>query len=78
MESPGDNAYPSRRAHKPLPRCLTRLLEPARLDGGYVADPAVQTSAENGMRSYPRVLAAIWLDLDRLAQLTPQPSRRTA
>ena len=71
MDTPSNSAHPPRRHHKPLPRCLTRLLEPSGSDAGHSAAPAVRP--ETGVRSYARVLAAVWLDLDRLAQLTPQP-----
>ena len=71
MDTPGNSAHPPRRHHKPLPRCLTRLLEPAGSDAGHSG--AVGVPLEKGVRSYARALAAVWLDLDRLAQLTPQP-----
>ena len=75
MDTSGDSAHPSRRHHKSLPRCLTRLLEPAGIDAGYSAVPGART--ENGARGYARVLAAVWLDLDRLAQLTPRSPPRS-
>ena len=72
MTIPGDSAPPCPRNDKPLPRCLTRFLEPAGIDAGYVAQSAMLVPAA-GVRTYARALAAIWLDLDRLAQLTPLP-----
>lgn len=70
MKSPGNWAGPSRREHAPLPDCLTRLLDPQRLDAGYVAHPARSVPAGSNRRTYIGVLALIWLDLDRLGQLT--------
>jgi len=64
----GDN--PSRRQHQPLPNCLTRLLHPQRLDAGYLAQAAGPARSRSANRTYARVLASLWLDLDRLGQLT--------
>lgn len=66
METSGDNASPSRRERKPLPDCLVRLLHTHRLDAPYDAGRPVSS----GPKTYLRVLAATWVDLDRLAQLT--------
>jgi hypothetical protein len=40
------------------------------LDAGYIAHPAGPVLAGSNKRTYIRVLASIWLDLDRLGQLT--------
>jgi hypothetical protein len=70
MNSSGNSANPSRREHAPLPDCLTRLLDPQRLSGGYITRPAGPVLAGSDKRTYVRVLASIWLDLDRLGRLT--------
>jgi hypothetical protein len=70
MNSSGNSASPSRREHAPLPDCLTRLLDPQRLDAGYIVHPTGPVPAGSGRRTYVGVLASIWSDLDRLGQLT--------
>lgn len=66
---PFDNgASPPRR--EPLPRCLTRLLNPQCLDAAYSTPPASFGIGGPRKRTYARVLATIWLDLDRLDELT--------
>jgi hypothetical protein len=67
---PSDNsAGPPRREPVPLPRCLTRLLNPQRLDAGYITPPASCRVGGPNRRTYARALATIWLDLDRLDEL---------
>ena len=70
MQSSGNSASPSRREPGSLPECLTRLLGPQRLDAGYIAQPAGPVGTGLNKRTYAGVLASIWLDLDRLGQLT--------
>lgn len=71
MMQPSDNgAGPSGREPLPLPQCLTRLLHPQRLDAGYLTSPAGLGVGGPKKRSYARALASIWLDLDRLDELT--------
>jgi hypothetical protein len=66
---PFDNgANPPRR--EPLPQCLTRLLNPQCLDAGYITPAASSGIGGPKKRTYARVLATIWLDLDRLDELT--------
>jgi len=72
MNSSANSASPSRREPKPLPECLTRLLGPQRLDRGYIAQAAGPVLAGASKSTYARVLASIWLDLDRLGRLTDQ------
>ena len=70
MKTPDDSASPSRREHNPLPDCLTRLLSSQGIDAGPVAHPVCPVLAGSNRRTYMRALATIFLDLDRLAQLT--------
>jgi len=72
MKSSGNSASPSRREPTALPECLTRLLGPQRLNAGYVAQTVGPVVAGANKKTYARVLASIWLDLDRLGQLTDQ------
>ena len=70
MQSSGNSASPSRREPAPLPDCLTRLLDPQRLDAGYTAQPARSALGHpKKKKTYARALASIWLDLDRLDEL---------
>ena len=69
MKSSGNSESPSRRERAPLPDCLTRLLDPQRLNAGYVAQAAGPVPAGSNERTYVGVLASIWLDLDRLGHL---------
>jgi hypothetical protein len=76
MNSSGNGASPSRQEPTPLPECLTRLLGPQRLDAGYIAQAAGPVLAGGSRKTYARVLASIWSDLDRLGQLTEQMVNR--
>ena len=50
-----------------------RLLDPQRLDAGYIAQPSGhRLHAPKAKRTYARALASIWLDLDRLDELIDQ------
>jgi hypothetical protein len=70
MRPTDDSASPSRREPVPLPDCLTRLLHPQGLDPGYTVDPAgCALGGPKKKRTYARVLASIWLDLDRVDEL---------
>ena len=70
MRPSDDSASPSRREPAPLPDCLMRLLDPQRLDAGYIAQPAGSGLGDpKTKRTYARALASIWLDLDRLDEL---------
>jgi hypothetical protein len=56
MSTSGDNGISARRERKPLPSCLTRLLR--------------HQVAGSDHKSYVHVLAATWVQLDRLAELS--------
>jgi hypothetical protein len=74
MTTSGDQHSPSRRERKPLPHCLTRLLQVSPVG------PTVGSPSSSGSGHYVDVLAATWLELDRLAGLTDamaQSARRT-
>jgi hypothetical protein len=73
MGMPVDNEDPSRRERKPLPDCLTRLLHPSV--GHLSHSPAAPGSDR---KTYVRVLAATWVHLDRLAQLTDAIAERAS
>jgi hypothetical protein len=62
MSTSSDDKGTSRRERKPLPECLTRLLPPQSTEP---RRPAAISSS----KMYMRVLAATWVQLDRLAQL---------
>jgi len=72
MHPSDKNASPSRREPIPLPDCLTRLLHPQRLEGGYSVKPPGSDLGGRKKRTYARALASIWLDLDRLDELIDQ------
>jgi len=72
MHPSDKNASPSRREPVPLPECLTRLLNPQRLDAGYLVKPPGSGLGVPKKRTYARALASIWLDLDRLDELIDQ------
>jgi hypothetical protein len=74
MSTSGDNESSAQHGRKPLPDCLTRLL---RHQGVEVCSgrPAAATSNRKG---YVHVLAATWVELDRLADLAGAPGDATS
>jgi hypothetical protein len=73
-----DNTGSSRPERRPLPDCLTRLLSPQGHDAAQIAQPLPAIAPGSCRKTYAGALAAIWLDLDRLArlaELTADPAR---
>jgi hypothetical protein len=69
MLTPGHDENPSKRQRKPLPDCLTRLLQVGEAGPAAGRSPS-STGPNSGYTSYVSVLATTWLHLDRLAHLT--------
>jgi hypothetical protein len=66
MSTPGDNESSERRERGALPDCLTSLLR----HEGIAACHLGRLAAPAAPKTYVHVLAAIWVQLDRLAELT--------
>jgi hypothetical protein len=70
MSTFGDHGNSASRERKPLPDCVTRLLRYQDIEACDLARSTVPAAVGGSNRkSYANVLAATWVQLDRLAEL---------